>query len=61
MVIDCSFPKGQELAYSDYVIALFDKKGQFQKIANVMHMNHDDVDKKIDVDVLNKICTNLTQ
>lgn len=61
MVIDCSFPKGQELPYSDYVIALFDKKRQFQKIVNVMHMNHDDVDKKIDGDVLNKICTNLTQ
>lgn len=61
MVIDCSFPKGQELPYSDYVIALFDKKGQLQKIVNVMHMDHDDVDKKIDGDVLNKICTNLTQ
>lgn len=61
MVIDCSFPKGQELPYSNYVIALFDKKRQFQKIVNVMHMNHDDGDKKIDGDVLNKICTNLTQ
>lgn len=57
MVVECSFPKGQELAYSDYVIALFDKEGQFQKIVNVMHMNHDDMDKKIDGDVLNKICT----
>ena len=61
MVIECSFPKGQELAYSDYVIALFDKKGQFQKIVNIMHRKHDDVDKKIDGDALNKICTNLTQ
>ena len=61
MIVECSLPKGQELAYSDYMIALFDKKGQFQKIVKVMHMNHDDVDKKIDGDVLNKICTNLTQ
>ena len=46
------FPKGEVVPYVDYVVALFDKRGQFQKIVNIMHKEHDDVDKKIDTGVL---------
>ena len=47
-LVDFSIPE----VYVDYVVALFDKRGQFQKIVNIMHKEHDDVDKKIDTGVL---------
>lgn len=52
MILECDFPKGEVVPYVDYVVALFDKRGQFQKIVNIMHKEHDDVDKKIDTGVL---------
>lgn len=52
MILGCDFPKGEVVPYVDYVVALFDKRGQFQKIVNIMHKEHDDVDKKIDTGVL---------
>lgn len=52
MILECDFPKGEVVLYVDYVVALFDKRGQFQKIVNIMHKEHDDVDKKIDTGVL---------
>lgn len=52
MILECNFPKGEVVPYVDYVVALFDKRGQFQKIVNIMHKEHDDVDKKIDTGVL---------
>ena len=52
MILECDFPKGEVVPYVDYVVALFDKRGQFQKIVNIMHKEHDDVDKKIDIGVL---------
>lgn len=33
MVVKCEFPKGNERAYVDYVVALFDKSGYFQKLS----------------------------
>lgn len=52
MILECDFPKGEVVPYVDYVVALFDKRGQFQKIVNIMHKEHDDVGKKIDTGVL---------
>lgn len=52
MILECDFLKGEVVPYVDYVVALFDKRGQFQKIVNIMHKEHDDVDKKIDTGVL---------
>lgn len=37
MILECDFPKGEVVPYVDYVVALFDKRGQFQKIVNIMH------------------------
>lgn len=52
MVMECEFPRGNGRAYVDYVAALFDKGGHFQKIVNVMHRERDDVDTKMDTEAL---------
>lgn len=55
MLMDCSFPKGENARYVDYIMAVFDKNGQLKKIVNVLHREYNDVDKKIDREVLNNI------
>ena len=51
---DCAWQGGGYIKKGDvdYVAALFDKGGHFQKIVNVMHRERDDVDKKMDAEAL---------
>lgn len=61
MLMDCSFPKKEEVRYVDHVIAVFGKDGQLKKIVNALHWEYDDIDRKIDVKALERLVGQLVQ